>query len=115
MSSLQGRVAVITGASRGIGRALALGLAKAGCHVAIVAKSTISTDKLPGSIFTVAAEVETLGTQALPVRVDGRDADQIERMAAQVLERCGRIDLLVNNAGALHWTRLLDTPAKRFD
>src|SRR5262245_30841179 len=58
MSHLQGRVAIVTGASRGIGRAIALGLAKAGCHVVIAAKSTAPTEKLPGSIHTVAAEVE---------------------------------------------------------
>ncbi len=115
MSSLQARVAVVTGASRGIGRALALGLAKAGCHVVVAAKSVASSDKLPGSIFTVAAEVEALGAQALPIQVDVRDEQQIENMAAQTLARFGRIDLLVNNAGALHWSRLLDTPAKRFD
>jgi citronellol/citronellal dehydrogenase len=115
MPSLTGRVAVVTGASRGIGRAIALGLAGEGCDVVIAAKSTESTEKLPGSIFTVAAEVEALGAQALPVPVDVRDADQIEGMAAQALERFGRIDLLVNNAGALHWAGILDTPPKRFD
>jgi citronellol/citronellal dehydrogenase len=115
MSALAGRVAIITGASRGIGRALALGLARAGCHVVIAAKSTESTEKLPGSIFTVAAEVEALGVQALPIPVDVRDADQIEGMAAKTLERFGRVDLLVNNAGALYWASVLDTPAKRFD
>src|SRR6516225_6039403 len=101
MSTLQGRVAIVTGASRGIGRALALGLAQHGCHVVIAAKSTQSTDRLPGSIFTVAQEVEALGVQALPVQVDVRDGDQIEAMAAQTLERFGRIDILINNAGAL--------------
>src|SRR4051812_34736489 len=115
MAELTGKVAIITGASRGIGRALALGLAKAGCHVVIAAKSTDSTEKLPGSIFTVAAEVEGLGAQALPVQVDVRDADQIEGMAAKALERFGRIDLLVNNAGAMHWAGILDTPPRRFD
>lgn len=115
MSTLEGKVAVVTGASRGIGRALALGLARAGCHVVVAAKSVTSTDKLPGSIFTVAAEVEALGARALPVQVDVRDAEQIDGMAARALERFGRIDLLVNNAGALHWASLLDTPAKRFD
>jgi citronellol/citronellal dehydrogenase len=115
MTTPQGRVAIITGASRGIGRALALGLARAGWHIVVAAKSTTSTEKLPGSIFTVAAEVEALGVQALAVQVDVRDAGQIEAMAAQALDRFGRIDLLVNNAGALHWTSLLDTPAKRFD
>src|SRR5688572_24281980 len=115
MPSLKGRVAIVTGASRGIGRAVALGLAREGCDVVIAAKSTGSSEKLPGSIFTVAAEVEALGAKALPVQVDVRDADQIEGMAATTLERFGRIDLLVNNAGALHWAGLLDTPPKRFD
>jgi citronellol/citronellal dehydrogenase len=108
-------VAIVTGSSRGIGRALALGLARAGCHVVIAAKSTASTDKLPGSIYTVAAEVEALGAQALPFAIDVRDAGQIDALAAKTLERFGRIDLLVNNAGALHWQSLLETPAKRFD
>lgn len=115
MPSLTGRVAIVTGASRGIGRAIALGLAREGCDVVIAAKSTESTEKLPGSIFTVAAEVEALGARALAVRVDVRDSDQIESMAAATLEKFGRIDLLVNNAGALHWAGILDTPPKRFD
>ena len=115
MPPLHRQAAVITGASRGIGRAIALGLAKAGFNVVVAAKSTESTEKLPGSIYTVAAEVEALGGEALPVRVDVRDADQIEAMAAQALERFGRIDLLVNNAGALHWAGVADTPPKRFD
>src|SRR5262249_43781605 len=115
MAKLQGKVALITGASRGIGRALALGLARAGCHIVVAAKSVSSTDKLPGSIYTVAAEVEVQGVQALPIQVDVRDGEQIETMVARTLARFGRIDLLLNNAGALHWTSLLDTPAKRFD
>jgi citronellol/citronellal dehydrogenase len=115
MSTLDRRVAVVTGASRGIGRAVVLGLARAGWDVVIAAKSTASTDKLPGSIFSVAAEVEALGAAALPLQVDVRDAEQIEGMAARTLERFGRIDLLVNNAGALHWAGILQTPAKRFD
>jgi len=108
-------VAIVTGSSRGIGRALALGLARAGCHVVIAAKSTTSRDKLPGTIHSVAAEVEALGAQALPLQVDVREAEQIEMMAARTLERFGRIDVLINNAGALHWQSLLQTPAKRFD
>src|SRR4051812_33736589 len=115
MGALTGKVAIVTGASRGIGRAIALGLAREGCAVVIAAKSTESTEKLPGSIFTVAAEVEALGAGALPVQVDLRDADQIEGLAAKTLERFGRIDLLVNTAGALHWAGILDPPPKRFD
>jgi citronellol/citronellal dehydrogenase len=115
MNTLQGRVAIITGGSRGIGRALALALARAGCHVVIAAKTTESTEKLPGSVHTVAAEVEALGAQALPVQIDVRVESQIEMMVARTLERFGRIDMLVNNAGALYWRNVLDTPAKRFD
>jgi citronellol/citronellal dehydrogenase len=115
MSELAGKVAIVTGASRGIGRAIALGLARAGCPVVIAAKSTTSTEKLPGSIFTVAAEVEALGAQALPVQIDVRDENQIEAMAARTRERFGRIDILVNNAGALWWKPVQQTPARRFD
>lgn len=115
MESLKDRVAIITGASRGIGRALALGLAKQGCHVVIAAKSIESTERLPGSIHTVAQEVEALGVSALPVQVDVRDENQIETMVARTSERFGRIDILINNAGALWWQPVLDTPAKRFD
>src|SRR5262249_8873702 len=84
------------GAGRGIGRALALGLARAGCAVVVAAKSTEGTDKLPGSIHSVAAEVEAAGGQALAVRTDVRDADQIDALAARTLERFGRVDILVN-------------------
>jgi citronellol/citronellal dehydrogenase len=115
MADLRGRVAVITGASRGIGRALALGLAKAGCHIVIAAKSTESSERLPGSVYTVAEEVKALGVQALPYPVDVRDADAITAMAAKTREQFGRIDILLNNAGALWWRPLLETPAKRFD
>src|SRR5947209_9304886 len=115
MESLKDRVAIITGASRGIGRALALALAGQGCHIVIAAKSVESTERLPGSIYTVAKEVEQLGAQALPVQVDVRDEAQVEALVSQTLERFGRIDILINNAGALWWRPLLDTPAKRFD
>ena len=115
MLEIQGRVAIVTGASRGIGRAIALGLARHGCDIVVAAKSTQSTDRLPGSIYTVASEVEALGARALPIPVDVREETQIETMAARTLERFGRIDILINNAGALWWQPVLETPAKRFD
>jgi citronellol/citronellal dehydrogenase len=115
MSSLAGRVAIITGSSRGIGRAMALGLAGAGCHIVVAAKSTESTERLPGSIYTVSQEIEALGAQALPVPIDVRQDEQIDFLVARALERFGRIDVLINNAGALWWRPLLETPAKRFD
>jgi citronellol/citronellal dehydrogenase len=115
MSLLAGRVAVITGSSRGIGRALALGLARQGCDIVVAAKSIESSDRLPGSIYTVGQEVEALGARALTVQIDVRDTDQIESLAARTMERFRRIDILINNAGALWWRPLLETPAKRFD
>ncbi|MFL5341332.1 MAG: SDR family NAD(P)-dependent oxidoreductase, partial [Gemmataceae bacterium] len=72
MADLQGKVAIVSGASRGIGRAIALGLARAGCRVAVAAKSVESSEKLPGSIQTVAAEIAALGGGALPLQVDVR-------------------------------------------
>lgn len=115
MSELRGRVAIVTGSTRGIGRAIALGLARSGCNVVVAGKSTESTEKLPGSVFTVTTEIESLGAEALPVQVDVRDAEQIDSLVTRTLERFGRIDLLVNNAGALYWAGILDTPPKRFD
>jgi len=115
MESLQGRVAIITGASRGIGRAIALGLARHGCHIVVAAKSVESSERLPGSIHTVAKEVEALGVPALPIQVDVRDADQIEAMTAQTIQHFGRIDILINNAGAIWWKPVQETPVKRFD
>ena len=115
MTALAGKVAIITGASRGIGRAMALGLARAGCHITVAAKSITSSAKLPGSIHTVAAEVEALGGQALPVQTDVREETQIEAMVQRTLERFGRVDVLVNNAGAFYWANLAETPAQRFD
>jgi citronellol/citronellal dehydrogenase len=115
MSALEGKVAIITGASRGIGRAIALGLARQGCKIVIAAKSIEATERLPGSIYTVAKEVEGLGSAALPIQVDVRDAEQIDALVAQTIAKFGHVDLLVNNAGALWWKPVVDTPAKRFD
>src|SRR4051812_5610958 len=112
---LRGRVAIVTGASRGIGRAVALGFARAGADVVIAAKTDAENPKLPGTIFSVAAEVEALGQRALPVRVDVRDDEQVESMVMRTAQTFGRIDILVNNAGALWWQSVAETPMKRYD
>ncbi len=112
---LSGRVAIITGASRGIGRAIALRLAREGVAVVIAAKTAEPDPRLPGTIYTVAEEVKALGGQALPLQVDVRDENAIQQMVAKTLETFGRIDILVNNAGALWWYPVLETPLKRFD
>jgi citronellol/citronellal dehydrogenase len=113
--ALTDRVAFITGASRGVGKALALALARAGCDVVCAAKSVESTDELPGSIHDTAAEVEAAGRRALAIQLDVRDDDAVEAAMARVVDHFGRLDILVNNAGALHWRSMLETPMKRFD
>jgi citronellol/citronellal dehydrogenase len=112
---LSGQVAIITGASRGIGRQVALTLARAGADIVVAAKSESEQPGLPGSIYTVAREIEALGRRALPLRVDVRDDAQIEGMVARTMETFKRVDILVNNAGALWWQPVLDTPMKRYD
>lgn len=112
---LEGRVAIITGASRGIGRALAIRLAQEGADIVVAAKSEQSTERLPGSIYETAEEVRRIGRRALPVKVDVREEPQIAAMVEAAAAEFGRIDILINNAGALWWQPVLDTPAKRFD
>ena len=112
---LKGRVALVSGASRGIGKALALRLAQEGASVVIAAKSEASTDRLPGSIHQTAEEVRALGAKALAVPTDVRDEGAIGATVQRAIEEFGRLDILVNNAGAI-WTRpILETPPKRFD
>ncbi len=112
---LEGRVAVITGASRGIGKALALRLAEEGADVVVSAKSVEPSEKLPGTIYETAEEVRARGRRALPVQVDVRFEEQIRAMVDKTIEEFGRLDILINNAGALWWKPVLDTPPKRFD
>lgn len=112
---LSGRVALVTGASRGIGKALALRLAKEGAAVVIAAKSEQSTEKLPGSIHDTAGEIQAAGGKALAVVCDVRSEDAIRNAVESTVAEFGRLDILVNNAGAI-WTQpILETPPKRFD
>jgi citronellol/citronellal dehydrogenase len=110
-----GKVAFITGASRGVGRCIALALAREGADIAIAAKTVEPNPRLPGTIHTTAAEVEALGRRALPLAVDVRDEQAVTAAVRATLERFGRIDFLVNNAGALFWQTLAETPLSRFD
>ncbi len=112
---LAGRTAIVTGASRGIGRAFALRLAREGAAVVVAAKSETGTDRLPGSIHTVVAEIDAQGGRALAVRTDVRSDDAIAEMVARTVATFGGVDILVNNAGAMWWESVLDTRAKRYD
>ena len=115
MASLEGRTLFITGASRGIGKAIALRAARDGANIAIAAKTAEPHPKLPGTIHTAAEEVERAGGHALACVVDIRDEAQIAAAVAATVERFGGIDVLVNNASAISLTGTLETPMKRFD
>eukprot|EP00054_Salpingoeca_dolichothecata_P001493 m.282378 g.282378 ORF g.282378 m.282378 type:complete len:277 (+) comp122290_c0_seq1:13-843(+) len=115
--SLANRVAIITGASRGIGRTLALALARRGVNIVVASKSVKDTPELPGTIYSVAKEIEdTPGdAKALPIQVDVREESSISHMVDETVRQFGKVDILVNNAGALHWKSIDETPAKKFD
>ena len=115
MSTLRGKTLFITGASRGIGLAIALRAARDGANVAIAAKSGVPNPKLPGTIHTAAAAVEAAGGQGLALQCDIREEDQVQAAVAATVERFGGIDILVNNASAIWLAGALDTPMKRFD
>lgn len=115
MSTLAGKKIFITGASRGIGLAIAKRAAQDGAMVAIAAKTTEPHPKLPGTIFTAAAEIEAAGGKALPIQCDLRDEDQIAAAVSQAVTEFGGLDILINNASAINLTPTLQTPAKRFD
>ena len=115
MTSLSGKTLFITGASRGIGRAIALRAARDGANIAIASKSSVPNPKLPGTIHSVAAEVEAAGGQAIALRCDIREEDEVRAAVAATVDAFGGIDILVNNASAIWLRGTLDTPMKRFD
>lgn len=114
-ANLKGKVAIITGSTRGIGKACAIALAKQGCNIVVAAKTTTPEPNLPGTIYSVASELEQLGVQALPVRVDLRKLEDIQQCVRATVEKFGRIDILINNASALWWQRMVDTPMNKYD
>jgi citronellol/citronellal dehydrogenase len=112
---LAAKTLFITGASRGIGLAIATRAARDGANVAIAAKTTQTNPKLPGTIYSAAAQIEAAGGQALPLQCDIRDEASVQAAVAQAAERFGGIDILVNNASAISLTPTPATPMKRFD
>jgi citronellol/citronellal dehydrogenase len=112
---LDNRVAIVTGGSRGIGKAVCLALAREGCNVVVAAKTDTPSEKLPGTIQETAREVEALGRRALPIRVNVREDADIAQMVEATMSAFGRVDILINNAGAIGWSEVADTPASRFD
>lgn len=115
MPTLAGKTLLITGASRGIGKAIGLRAACDGAQVVVVAKTTRPHPKLPGTIGTTAEEIEAAGGQALPVKADIRHDEEVAAAVAMAVERFGGIDIVVNNASALGLTGLQETTMKMYD
>lgn len=115
MGNLKGKTILISGASRGIGLAIAKRAAQDGANIAILAKTTEPHPKLPGTIFTAAEELNEAGGQALPLVCDIRFEDQIASAVAQTVEKFGGIDICINNASAISLTPTEQTPMKRYD
>ena len=115
MATLAGKTLFITGASRGIGKAIGLRAARDGANVVVAAKTTARHPKLAGTIHSAAEEIEAAGGKALAAPCDIRDEDQVRAAVAAAVERFGGIDGLVNNASAIFLAGTLETPMKRYD
>jgi citronellol/citronellal dehydrogenase len=115
MGEFTGKTVFITGASRGIGKAIGLKLASEGANVVIAAKTAEPHPKLPGTVYTAAEEMEAAGGKALATVVDIRDEAQVDAAVAKAVETFGGIDAVVNNASAIALTGTLETPMKRYD
>jgi citronellol/citronellal dehydrogenase len=112
---LEGKVAIVTGASRGIGKAIALALAKEGANVVVAARTEQEGGRLPGTIHMTADEIHALGRRALAIRTDVTKEESVEELARRTVQEFGAIDILVNNAGINFAAKVLDIPIKRWD
>ncbi len=115
MLNLKNKTLFITGASRGIGKAIALRAAKDGANIAVVAKTSEPHPKLPGTVYTSAEDIEAVGGKALPYVADIRYEEQVKAAVDATVKEFGGIDVLINDASAISLTPTLQTPMKRFD
>lgn len=115
MGVFQNKTAFITGASRGIGKAIAMRLAKEGANIVVAAKSVTEDPRLGGTIFSAAGEIEKAGGKAFPIQLDIRNEEQIAEAVKKAAETFGGIDILINNASAISITPIEQTEAKRYD
>ena len=115
MTFFKNKTVFITGASRGIGKAIGLALAKDGANIVIAAKTTTPHPKLPGTIYTAAKEIEEAGGKCLPQCVDIRYEEQVKEAVQKTVQTFGGIDILINNASAIQLTGTVETEMKRYD
>lgn len=112
---LKDKVAIVTGSSRGIGKAIALAMGEEGASVVVVARTETEEGPLPGTIYQTAKEINNLGGKALPLRTDITKEEDIENMVTKTLQEFGRIDILVNNAGIFYGGTLMETSPRRWE
>ncbi len=110
------RVCIVTGASRGIGKAIALGFAEQGADIVVAARTEVQKDeRLPGTIHTTAEAVRALGQRAIPVKVDVSSEEDVDSMVAKAIEEFGRVDVMIHNAAVAYWKKVWETPTKVWD
>lgn len=112
---LEGKVAIVTGSSRGLGKAIALGFAQEGAEVVVAARSEAENEKLPGTIYKTAEEIQKTGRRVLSVKCDVTNQQTVDNMVQKALSEFGRIDILVNNAGTAFYYPIMETPLKRWE
>lgn len=112
---LKGKVSIVTGASRGIGKAIAIDMAKEGAAVVVAARTEKEQEKLPGTIYSTAKEIEALGGKALPVKCNVGDEQSIQEMVDRTLKEFGTVDILVNNAAIGYYVAFQETPIRHID
>jgi NAD(P)-dependent dehydrogenase (short-subunit alcohol dehydrogenase family) len=109
------KTVLISGGSRGIGLSIAKKLAVDGANIVLAAKTATPHPNLPGTIYSAAKEIENAGGQCLPCIMDVRNEEQVERAVQATIDRFGKLDILINNASAVHMTGTVETPMKKFD
>jgi len=114
-TNLAGKTLLITGASRGIGKAIAIRAARDGANIAVASKTDRKHPVLPGTIHTAVEEINTAGGQGLAIRLDVRDEDSVDRAVEETVRNFGRLDILVNNASSIMLSGTCDLPVKRYD
>lgn len=112
---LDGKVAIVTGSSRGLGKAIAIGLAKEGANVVVAARTEIENPQLPGTIFKTAEEIKAIGRRVLAIKCDVTSEQSVNDMVQKALNEFGHVDILVNNAGVAFYYPVIETPLKRWE